>query len=51
MEPPLVIPEEEGLSPSFVTLGRSGGGRLKVGNDVAAGRRDAKLVPPSILPK
>lgn len=39
----LCMPEERGLSPSVVTLGMSGGGRLKAGREVAAGRREAKL--------
>lgn len=33
----------------YLVLGMSGGGRLNAGSAVAAGRRDAKLGPPSIV--
>lgn len=33
----------------YLVLGMSGGGRLNAGSAVAAGRRDAKLGPPSIM--
>jgi hypothetical protein len=33
----------------YFVLGMSGGGRLNAGSAVAAGRRDAKLGPPSIM--
>jgi hypothetical protein len=33
----------------YLVLGMSGGGRLNAGSDVAAGRRDAKLGPPSMI--
>lgn len=33
----------------YFVLGMSGGGRLNAGSPVAAGRREAKLGPPSIM--
>ena len=53
LELPLKLPRLDAIGgeaeAGYFVLGMSGGGRLNAGSPVAAGRREAKLGPPSII--